>query len=184
MRGALVFLMLLVFASTAYAATIGGTKRGDTLNGTSRADRILGRAGNDVIRGRGGNDRIDAEGGDDLIDGGIGRDTLEGGTGNDVFRFSAREETAVGAHDTIIDFLKGDLIDLSLIDADETVDGNQTFAFSADGLFHNMVGELRVRGSNGLYFVEGDVNGDGAADFAVEVRYSGPEPFAATDFIL
>jgi Ca2+-binding RTX toxin-like protein len=154
------------------------------LTGNELANQLLGNNGANTILGRAGNDRIDGEGGDDLIDGGSGRDTLEGGTGNDVFRFSAREETSIGSHDTILDFLKGDLIDLSLIDADETVDGNQTFAFSSDGLFHNAVGELRVRGSNGLWFVEGDVNGDGVADFAIEVRYSGADPIIATDFIL
>ena len=70
MMVAMVAVMVALFATAAYAATIEGNDRNNTLFET---------AGNDLIRGFGGDDVLDANnfGGDeDLLRGGPGNDRL------------------------------------------------------------------------------------------------------------
>src|SRR5882757_806950 len=66
-RGALL-LLFLVFASSATAATIHGTKAGDTIVGTPNPDRIVAGAGSDLVQA--------AFGGTDSVDCGAGSDTV------------------------------------------------------------------------------------------------------------
>jgi Ca2+-binding RTX toxin-like protein len=79
------------------------------------------------------------ESGDDTLIGGNGMDTLNGGRGNDVFDYNAlsdspgfEETSPVVIRDNIIGFdgkgrALGDRIDLSTIDANLDLAGNQTF---------------------------------------------------------
>jgi len=96
-------------------------------------DTLIGNAANNVLSGLGGNDTINGGAGDDLLIGGAGRDTLIGGAGLDTFNFSAPSESLPGVlRDVITDFdgnglLPGDLIDLSRIDANLLLAGNQAF---------------------------------------------------------
>jgi hypothetical protein len=69
--------------------------------------------------------------------------------------------------DLIKDFGKGDIIDLSGIDANSTVGGNQSFKFIGAQEFTKHAGELHVVKEDGHTFVQGDANGDGVADFQV-----------------
>ena len=102
---------------------------------------IDGLAGDDIINGREGQDTLIGGAGNDFITGGTGRDTMTGGTGADIFDFNAAAESPVGggAHDIITDFLAGtDRIDVSTIDANAAILGNQAFApvvgpFTANG---------------------------------------------------
>jgi serralysin len=149
----------------------------DTSAETDGHFRIFGSAGQDFILAGQGND---------LIYGGRGKDELTGNGGNDTFRFDdvwGEAESAVGNADKILDFTSGqDLIDLALIDANSTIAGDQAFTFKADGLFTG-AGQLRVLSSgNGSWFVEGDINGDGAADFQIEVF--SPVVLTPTDFLM
>jgi Ca2+-binding RTX toxin-like protein len=90
---------------------------------------LTGNSGGDTLRGRGGNDRLA---------GGFGPDVLVGGAGADVFCFADARESRRGAPDTIRPGNgapafenagpgAGDLIDLSAIDADPSLAGNQDF---------------------------------------------------------
>jgi Ca2+-binding RTX toxin-like protein len=88
----LIVLAALVFAATASARLIVGTRGDDTLTGTDKRDHILAKAGNDTITGKGGsdvalgqagNDTISGDEGPDLLFGGPGNDALDGGVGND-----------------------------------------------------------------------------------------------------
>jgi hypothetical protein len=77
---------------------------------------------------------------------------------------------------------QGDRIDLSAIDANTTVVGDQAFSFIGTGPFTHQAGDLRliVQGGNGI--VAGDVDGNGAADF--HIFLSAVTSLAAGDFLL
>ncbi|HEY0629002.1 MAG TPA: RTX toxin, partial [Sphingomicrobium sp.] len=96
-----------------------------------------------------------------------------GGAGNDIFQFLTTD-----AIDRIMDFAAGDKIDLSGIDADVILDGDQGFAFIGGEDFGGVAGQLRYEGG----FVQGDTNGDGLADFSINIA----NYFAlqGTDFVL
>lgn len=155
--------------------TLVGTSVANTLIGGSDVDRIFGLAGNDVLKGEGGND---------LLIGGAGRDIMSGGTGADDFDFNAKTESAVGVNrDQIIGFQHGiDDIDLATIDAKTTVAGNNAFKFIGSQSFHGVAGELHYITSSGSRVVEGDVNGDGRADFQIKVV--GLVTLTGGDFVL
>lgn len=77
--------------------------------------------------------------------------------------------------DVITDFTPGDLIDLAAIDANTAPPGNQAFAWRGELAFNGHAGQLRFAGDNApghandRTIVEGDVNGDRAADFQIEL---------------
>ncbi|MDR7156525.1 Ca2+-binding RTX toxin-like protein [Sphingobium xenophagum] len=79
------------------------------VNGTSGSDTLFGGEGADRLIGGSGNDRLSGGAGSDILIGGDGNDILQGGGGNDRFLY---DERGFGV-DTIIDFAKGDVIDLS-----------------------------------------------------------------------
>jgi hypothetical protein len=61
-------LALFLLASTATAATVRGTQRGELIAGTQAADRISARGGNDFVQAAfGGNDRVDCGPGNDVV---------------------------------------------------------------------------------------------------------------------
>jgi len=123
--------------------------------------------------------------GDDVLTGGSGRDIMNGGAGADRFDFNASTEsgTTFATRDQIVGFEQGsDTIDFSTIDANTARWGNQAFAFIGDDAFHGVAGELRQQIVNGNTIVSGDINGDAAADFQLQLN----EAFTLTlnDFIL
>jgi BNR repeat protein len=63
-----VLALLLVLASTATAATIRGSSRGELILGTQKADRLAAGAGNDLVQAAfGGVDRVDCGPGRDVV---------------------------------------------------------------------------------------------------------------------
>ena len=63
-----VLLLLFLVASTATAATIHGSSRGELMLGTQQPDRLIGGAGNDLVQAAfGGKDRIDCGPGNDIV---------------------------------------------------------------------------------------------------------------------
>lgn len=112
----------------------------DYLHGGEGNDFLYGYGGNDYLYGEGGNDYLFGDEGDDTLTGGVGTDTMYGGSGADRFDYNAlsdspgAEETSpVVIRDIIRDFHGGgddliDQIDLSTIDANLNVEGNQAFA--------------------------------------------------------
>ncbi len=133
-----------------------GSQGNDSLAGDAKANGIAGGFGNDALTGNGGND---------TLQGGAGEDTLLGGAGADVFLFVAETDSTVGNPDIILDFAKGvDLIDLSGIDANANTVGDDAFVFVAGG-FTGVAGQLVDTGLD----LQGDTDGDGVADFAIQV---------------
>jgi Ca2+-binding RTX toxin-like protein len=124
----------------------------------------LSREGRDDLDGTGNAraNRLDGNAGANTLDGGAGADSMEGGLGADVFLFGSATE-ADG--DVIADFnvAEGDRIDLRRIDPDSSLLGNQSFTWIGGADFGEVVGELRFAS----WVLEGDLDGDGGADFQV-----------------
>jgi hypothetical protein len=74
-----------------------------------------------------------------------------------------------------MDLSSQDLIDLSDIDADVNTAGNQAFhSVASFNGFSGAAGELMITktasGELDTYMMEGDITGDGHADFVIEVH--------------
>ncbi len=149
------------------------------LDGSLETDgtfRLFGGRSGDTLKGGGKND---------LIHGGLGADTLAGGGGSDLFRYQNITESNSATRDHILDFTPGtDRIDLDRIDANTLVGGNQAFSWIGSSAFSGSAGQLRAFEQGGVWFVEGDTNGDGAADLVIALTLQGPTPLSAGDFIL
>jgi Ca2+-binding RTX toxin-like protein len=144
-----------------------------------RSGKVSGELGNDTLVGGAFNDSLDGGAGLDLLRGNRGKDVLTGGAERDTFDFNALADSNVGsARDQIRDFQRGlDVIDLGGMDSDTTASGNQAFKFIGTGAFSGIAGQLRC----GSGVVQGDVNGDGRADFEIKVNVG---VLAKGDFIL
>ncbi|BAT59368.1 endo-1,3-1,4-beta-glycanase ExsH [Variibacter gotjawalensis] len=161
----------------ALANELYGDAGANTLSGLSGADKLFGLAGNDRLLGGDQND---------TLIGGLGVDTMTGGAGADRFQFDVIGDSGVTAatRDFITDFSRteNDILALSGIDANTLVAGNQAFAFIGTSAFSRAAGQLRYGTSNGMTIVEGDVNGDGIADFSVALQ--GIQSLTVAAFIL
>ncbi len=137
----------------AQGATIENARGGsgaDRIVGNEVANQLVGNAGNDVLIGGGG------------------ADVLTGGSGSDIFVFTAIGDSTSNVRDRITDFATGvDKIDLSAIDADLSLSGDQ--AFSQVAQFSGRAGQAVIASSNGTTSLSLDQNGDGVADFMLSV---------------
>jgi len=134
---------------------------------TSMADKLSGLAGNDTLIG------------------GLGKDTLTGGTGADVFKFNSEYESGPDTKnaDTITDFKQKekDKIDLSSVDADSNLEGNQAFKFVGDKFSaENATGQVIFNSQTHLLYASTDANSQ--PEFAI--RLTGVKVLVADDFIL
>jgi hypothetical protein len=166
----------LSFTGTSGNDQIGGFKGHEILNGLAGNDMLVGGLGNDVLYGGGGND---------VLIGGAGIDKLFGGSGADIFQFTGTSDSLVGSKaDQIADFARGlDRIDLSSIDANTKVSGDQAFAFLGSGAFTGKAGQLRyASASDGTTSIYADTNGDKAAD--LQIKLIGSYALTASDFLL
>ncbi|MDF8334404.1 sialate O-acetylesterase [Novosphingobium cyanobacteriorum] len=147
---------------------IWGDEGDDWLQGVYEDDTIRGGAGNDRIDGGEGDDRLLGDDGNDTIVMGPGRDVVTGGAGADRFVFVTGETPEPGRSgmDTITDFSAraGDVIDLSAIDANVLVDGDQAFQWIGAGKFTGHAGELQAVAARGFTLIAGDTDGDGRGD--------------------
>ncbi len=122
--------------------------------------------------------------GNDVIYANEATNRMDGGAGADTFVFAS---TLAADKDTIMSFESADIIDLSRIDANVTSNGNQAFHLIAGSAFSCTAGELLSRmGTDGegrdITFVEGDVNGDGLADF--QITLMGSHDLTESQFML
>ncbi|MBD9371755.1 M10 family metallopeptidase C-terminal domain-containing protein [Rhizobium sp. ARZ01] len=179
---------------------------GTKISGTTGNNRLTGTSGHDVLDGKAGNDVIKGGAGNDTLIGGTGVDVLTGGAGRDTFVFASVKDTApgysgfvnnggfsplsgAGKRDIVTDFVRGeDRFDVSKIDADLKLAGDQAFVWRGKGEFSGKAGELLFRTSdvkgtaNDKTIVYGDVNRDGRADFQIEL--AGIINLTKGDFIL
>jgi len=141
-----------------------GSAFGDLLTGSSAANVLIGLDGNDSITGGGG------------------ADLLTGGLGADHFVFAATNDSNTKATDMITDFTPGDLIDISALDADTKIKGDQAFAFGGNTgavLAH----AITWSESGNTTIVQGDTNGGGGAEFMLMLSGTG-HALTLADFIL
>ncbi len=140
--------------------------------------------------------------GSDTLIGGYGADLMDGGAGADVFSIRNLTESTLAAPDVILNFngavvaaealkglasyatvgAEGDRIDVSEIDAIAGTTDNDAFTFIGTAGF-SAAGQLRYQASGAVTLIEGDVNGDGTADFRVQVNIANYS-FSAFDFVL
>ena len=174
------------------ADRIAGFAGNDTLFGGNGADVISGGAGNDIVNagaqddtayGGDGNDSLRGSLGNDLLVGGKGRDGLLGGDGADRFQFTRLTDStnAAAGRDTVLDFsvAQNDKIDLSALDANALVVGDQAFVLDGGGAF--TTGEIRqVVVASGIV-LQMKVDADTIIDMAILVR--GVGALTSGDFI-
>jgi hypothetical protein len=167
-----------------------GGNGNDFMYGNAGTNFLGGNDGFDALYGFGGNDTLNGGKGGDLLYGGAGRDKLYGGEGNDTFRFASTADSGVtlATRDEIRDFENGfDLIDLAAIDANSATKGvNDSFTYIGTNVaFTKTAGQLRGYWTAEGQIIEGDVNGDGKADFSIEVLDSKHAiALDASDFVL
>ena len=167
----------------------------DRLLGTSGINSLVGAGGNDFLDGRAGNDFLFGTDGSDTMVGGLGgdvidmNDVIQSLIGRDVARYTNIIESGLtaAAWDTIVFFDKGglatdDKIDLSAIDANPLVAGNQAFVFRGAGAFTAVRGEVRLVVSGADTFVHIDNDIDAAAEMVIKV--AGVTGLVKADFIL
>jgi Ca2+-binding RTX toxin-like protein len=156
---------------------VAGSAFGDLILGNNgTGNRLDGGGGNDILNGRGGDDTLLGGAGADRLIGSFGADILDGGAGADRFEFYGAAESGPGgaARDTIRGLDAADRIDLSRIDANQLVAGNQAFTLDSGGAF--LPGEIRIAAIN-PDFVILFLNLD--ADSAAEMSIALVDPGAA-----
>jgi Ca2+-binding RTX toxin-like protein len=176
-----------------FADTLIGGAEDNTLAGRGGNDLLIGYLGNDVLNGGGGRDTVSGETGNDRLHGGNGADILIGDVGSDVFDFDTVAESSAGAlaRDVIragsvpafegAGATGGDLIDLSGIDANVGVAGNQAFVFGGGG-----TGRVSVVDTGGSSLIRANTDNDAAFEFELLVEDGGvlASAYKAGDFIL
>ncbi len=141
--------------------------------------------GNDQLTGTKGNDKLSALAGNDTLIGGLGSDALMGGLGADIFKYTSVKDSGTTAttRDTITDFKHSekDKIDLSAIDANEKLAGDQAFKFISTAFNKtDASGQLRFDATSHILY--GSTNADSKPEFSIQLN--GVNSLVAGDFVL
>ena len=141
----------------------------ENLVGSNHSDWLMGDDGENVLKGGAGTD---------MLDGGDGVDTLYGGTGADTFIFYYE---GVLSPDVVKDFSgsggDGDKLDLSKLKLDMEAGATLTFLAAKGAAFTGVAGQVKWRWGgedtptedDDVTHVQVDMNGDGNADFQVDL---------------
>ncbi|HET9541398.1 MAG TPA: hypothetical protein VFQ46_12420, partial [Candidatus Limnocylindria bacterium] len=169
----------LASGTAASAAPVGSDRLSgiENLEGTSYADRLAGDGGANALKGAQGADVLEGRGGADRFVYGQNNDSQN----NDSY---PTYDSSPGAPDRILDFSRnqGDRIDLSAVDANAQVTGDQAFQFIGQDAF-TAAGQVRFFKAAGDTVVE--VNTDNAAAGAeMRIEIDPVVNFQATDFVL
>lgn len=169
----------------------------DKFLGTNAVNDLVGEGGADYLRGFGGDDIILGEEGGDTLIGDAGADKLHAGHAlnsstetdgdPDVIRYLRLSDSTVEDADSIFEFeniARGgcDKIDLSDIDANSSLAGNQVFKFIGTAGFSSAIGEVKlvISGDNTLVLVNND--SDTQSEMVIIVK--DVTGLTADDFIL
>jgi Ca2+-binding RTX toxin-like protein len=151
-------------------------------------ERATGGGGDDFIAGTSAANLLSGNSGNDVLYGDLGADRFQDNNGDDTYVYLTTKDSGMTeATRDVISFFAGagggDKIDLHGIDADTKTKDNQDFTWLNDNVnFTKVAGELRAvfRGNDTV--VQGDVNGDGRADF--EITVTGIQFLNANDFVV
>jgi Ca2+-binding RTX toxin-like protein len=159
----------------------GGTVTG-LVAGNGGNDLIIGGGLDDELRGDAGGDRLKGMAGDDTVNGGASRDIMNGGRGDDLFVFWKSSDSRPSAPDLIQGWDAGDVLDVSLLDANTGVAGQQHLVFGGSIAAGGPVdtGKIEFFQQGGDTFVVADMTGDHVADF--EIRIAGVFTLNRGDF--
>jgi Ca2+-binding RTX toxin-like protein len=161
--------------------SIGGLTNNIGIATNATIENAIGGSGNDTLvandlgctlTGGGGNDTLIGGAGSDRLVGGGGTDVMSGGGGTDTFLFSTGDSSAAAnQHDRISDFVSGDHIDLSGIDAVSASSVYDQFHYLGAAAFDGAAGALDYfyNSTLGVTVLQGDTNGDRVADFAIDL---------------
>jgi len=183
-----IFTSYNIFGGAGNDLIVGGLNNdvliGDDLfGGVPGNDYLAGSDGDDALYGGAGNDTLDGGAGNDKLIGDAGTDKLIGGAGNDVFLFYSVSDSQPGlSRDIIKDFvgngnLPGDRIDISNIDANTTIKGDQAFTYIGTRAF-TAAGQIRYSGG----ILQGNTDSNLAANF--EIKLEGSPLLVASDIIV
>lgn len=167
---------------------IDGTGNGiaNQIKGNGAGNVLSGGGGRDILMGMGGRDTLDGGTNNDRLDGGTGNDLLRGGSGADTFVFTSTglATSTRTSSERILDFshAEHDLIDVSAIDANGAVAGDQAFMWIGKASFSGVAGQLRATVVDGNTYLLGDSNGDLKSDFLL--RLDGVVDLVGADFVL
>jgi hypothetical protein len=168
--------------------TIAGTQLGTSLHfdGSGEQASPYGGTGHFKVYGGEVGDRLIGGAGDDWFHGGGGADTMVGAFGgDDTYTYTEVSQSTLATTDTVDGLNAGDKIDLSAIDAIAGTPANDDFVWSVDANFHSVAGELRYRSASATAgFLEGDTDGDGAADLSIGINLLNEHVFGQGDVIL
>jgi len=187
-----------------------GDHGADKIHGRNGNDLLCGGGGNDKlygdtgfgVGGGTGLDQLFGGAGKDILQGNFRSDTLYGGAGRDRFQFTSQFDSkyedidhirggspagapkagAVKAAFEAPGKGKGDIIDVSAIDADDSRGGNQPFIFGVErqgGLWLKDIGDVTV--------VHGNIDQDPTAEFVVYIHDGAgirAEDYSRADFLL
>ena len=137
-------------------------------------DRLIASDTGSTLSGGGGNDTLIGGAGNDRLIGGSGVDNLTGGGSGDTFVFLFGDSSAAsGQHDRITDFLSGigphrpQRVSTRSAAPAATISSSSSRTAAFDGA----AGELNYfyNSSTGVTTLQGDTNGDGVADFAIDL---------------
>jgi Ca2+-binding RTX toxin-like protein len=142
--------------------------------GNNDSNRVFGNTANNTLYGEGGND---------TLVGGLGADVMVGGAGADVFAYRSVLESGLSSvtRDRIADWSPGDRIDVSLIDANALLSGNNAFSLDAGGAFS--AGEVRQTVYGAHLELAFNTDADAAAEMTI-LLVNRNQLLAASDFIL
>lgn len=181
-----------------FESVIGGVGN-DHFSGTNAANFMHGNVGADFLRGFGGNDKLMGGPGQDILIGDGGADHLDVGQSiglsvgefdgeADVVKYiSISDSTFDGGMDEIFNFQNiaaggNDKIDLSAIDANPSLAGNQAFQFVGSANFSLPGGEVRITTVGGNTVIMVDNDGDATAEMVILIHDT--TGLTAGDFIL
>ena len=164
--------------------TLGNSLENLGLLGSANITAI-GNEFNNALSGNDGNNTLNGMAGNDALSGGKGSDKLTGGKGVDIFKFNDAKETGITlkTRDTITDFNHNekDKIDLSAIDANAKLAGDQAFKFIGSKNFSkDATAELRFDAASHILY--GSTNADSKAEFSIQLN--GVSSLVAGDFVL
>ncbi|WP_415402818.1 calcium-binding protein [Tateyamaria sp. SN3-11] len=166
----------MIYGTHGHGNILQGSTGNDRIFGLQGNDTLMGGADNDTLYGGTGNDSLFGDAGDDMLIGGMGTDFLTGGAGADTFVFARAAHTGVGRfnRDEVHDFntVDGDKIDVSGIDANTGLAGDQAFVHVSD--FTGTAGEMTIKyvvnaNNDSVAIASMDIDGDGRADSQIYI---------------